>query len=138
MNLPRSRLALLGVALLIGCSIVVVGNAATDIVLGRVPLADGTLGSIDAPDVAVLHIIFTSLPLAALALAGSRSRLLWAIASALTAGFWIYFILQIWGDSLSGFEGGANIGLGLIMLASPFLIMIVVGAVALLRRGRRL
>lgn len=136
MRLPRSRLGLLGLALIVSLAIVIVFNAAIDIVLGQVPLADGTLGSIDAPDVFVLHLVFTSLPFTALALAGSSSRLLWALASGLTVCFWIYAVVQIRLDSLGGVAGGANIGLGLIMLASPFLIMLVVGLAALLRSER--
>lgn len=134
MKLPRSRLELLAIALLVGAIIVLVANAATDLVLGRVPLADGTLGSIGAPDVAVLHLVFTSFPLVALALAGSRSLLLWAIAILLTALSWIYAVWQIWRDSLTGFAGGANIGLGLIMLAAPFAILFIVAMVAMFRR----
>jgi hypothetical protein len=121
------------VALAVALAIVIVFNAATDIVLGRLPLADGTLGAIDAPDVFVLHLLFTGLPFVVLALVGSSARLLWLIASALTACFWVYAVLQIRHDSLGGFAGGANIGLGLIMLASPFLILMMVGLAALLR-----
>ncbi|MBX3561126.1 MAG: hypothetical protein KF780_04865 [Sphingomonas sp.] len=133
--MPKSRLGLLGLALALGALIVLLGNAATDFVLGRMPLADGTLGSIDVPDVAVLHLVFTSIPLVVLALVRSRSRPLWAIATLLTALFSTYFVWQIWRDSLAGFAGGANIGLELIMMASPFAILIIVGIVALLLRG---
>ena len=135
MNFPQSRLGLLGLALTLGALIVLVGNAAMDFALGRMPLADGTLGSIDALDVAVLHLVFTSMPFVVLALVGSKSRLLWTVATLLTALFSAYFVWQIWRDSLAGFAGGANIGLGLIMLASPFAILIIVGIVALILRG---
>ena len=128
------RLKLIALSLAITLLIVLVGNAGTDLVLGRAPFADGTLGSIDAPDVAVLHIVFTSLPFVLLALVGSRSRLLWSTATLLTACFWAYATFRIWSASLTGFEGGADIGLGLIMMASPFLIMIILGGVAALRR----
>ena len=128
------RLKLFGLAFALSGLIVVAGNAAIDLVLGRMPLRDGTLGSIDAPDVAVLHLVFTSLPFVLLALVGSRSRTLWSLAAVLTACFWGFAAFRIWSASLTGFEGGADIGLGLIMMASPFMIMAVVGVAALLRR----
>lgn len=133
--MPHSRPALLLLAIALGVMLVLAGNLADDLVLGRTPLADGSFGSIDAPDVAVLQFVFTSLPMLVLALVGSRSRLLWGIAIALGAGFWGYCVYQTWQDSLTGFAGGANIGLGLIMLASPFFILIVLGVVSLVGRS---
>ena len=130
------RLRLLALALLAGAALVVICNAATDLVLGRTPMADGTFGSIDAPDVAVLHLIFTALPMVALALAGSRSKLLWGGGIILTACFCAFATWQIWRDSQTGFAGGANIGLGLIMLASPFFIILVLGAISAIRRQK--
>ncbi|HEX8363846.1 MAG TPA: hypothetical protein VF603_01020 [Allosphingosinicella sp.] len=123
-------------ALAVSLAIVIIANAAIDVILGRIPLADGTLGSIDAPDVFVLHLLFASLPFIVLALAGSSARRLWSIALALTIASWIYVVVQIRLDSLTGFAGGANIGLGLIMLASPFVILAVVGVAALFRDDR--
>ncbi|HYG29632.1 MAG TPA: hypothetical protein VD887_05385 [Allosphingosinicella sp.] len=136
MRLPRSRLGLLGLALVVTLAIVIVSNAATDLALGRVPLADGTLGFIDAPDVFVLDLLFTGLPFIVLALVRSSARRLWSIAFALTVAFGIYAVVQIRLDSLGSFAGGANIGLGLIMLASPFVILAVVGVAALFRSER--
>ena len=131
------RLRLLVLALALGAALVFVGNAATDIVLGRMPLADGTLGSIDAPDVAIIHMVFTTLPMIVLALWGSRSKLLWRTAVLLTAGFSAFATWSIWHSSLSGFEGGADIGLGLIMLASPCFILLVLGVIGIFGRRRR-
>jgi hypothetical protein len=86
-------------------------------------LDEGSFGSIDAPDVALLHLVITGLPMFALALLDVRRIDLWLIAVGLQSAFWCYFVWQIWQDSLTGFAGGANIGLGLIMLASPFFTM---------------
>lgn len=135
MNLPESRLGLIGLAFAVGPVIVLVGNAATDLMIGRVPFVNGTVGSIDAPDVAILHLAFTSIPLIVLALVGSHSPVLWATATLTTACFWTYFVWQTWQDSLTGFEGGANIGLGLLMLGSPLVVVAVVGVVALFQRA---
>jgi hypothetical protein len=137
METPLSRPALLGIALALGVAIVLIGNAASDIVLGEPLLGDGTLGSIDAIDVAILHLLLTSFPFVALALAGSRSSRLWWSGIAMSVGFWTYFVVQTWRDSLTGFAGGANIGLGLIMLASPFAILALLGLIALASRIRR-
>jgi uncharacterized membrane protein len=135
MNLPESRLGLMGLAFAAGAAIVLAGNAVTDLVLGRAPFADGTVGSIDALDVAILHLVVTLIPMIALALAGSRALVLWATTILTTVCFWAYFVWQIWQDSLTGFAGGANIGLGLIMLGSPFVVLAVVCVVALFRRA---
>ena len=128
------RLKLLGLALAISIAIVVAGNLATDLVLADPVFSDGVLGSIDALDVAILHVLITSLPMVVLALRRVEARSLWIAAVLLTTAFWIYFNWQIWQDSLTGFEGGANIGLGLIMLASPFIVTIGVGLLALVLR----
>ena len=132
--MPHSRATLLLMAIVGGVILVVAGNLVADLVLDRIPFADGTLGFIDAPDVAVLDFVCTSLPMVVLALVGTRSRVLWLTALLLGITFWAYFIYQIWQDSLSGFAGGANIGLGLIALASPFFILVVLGLVALVGR----
>lgn len=126
----ESRLPLLILALGLGSAIVLLGNAATDIILRKPLISDGAFGSVDAPDVAILHVIFTSLPLFVLALKGSRSGVLWGVAVALAVLFWTYFVYQIWRDSLTGFEGGANIGLGLIMMVSPVVSLVVLAVVA--------
>jgi hypothetical protein len=129
--MPKGRLRLLGVALSIGALLVLAYNFAADLILGHRP---GGFGYIDAADVAVGHFLLASLPLIVLALVGSRARRLWATAILLAVLVWAYCVYQTWLDSRTGFEGGANIGLGLIMLASPFFILLVVGIVALFGR----
>jgi len=132
----RLRLGLLALALILGGALVLIENAALDLVLGRAPLEDGTLGSIDAPDVAVLHMVFTSLPLVVLALCARQSKRLWGTAIALILCFSAFATWSIWRASLIDFEGGADIGLGLIMLASPFLILFVLGILSVMTRRR--
>jgi hypothetical protein len=132
------RLKLLGLALICGLAIVLIANGATDIVLGQPLFADGAYGSIDAPDVAVMHLVGASLPMVILALVGTRLRLVWMSAVLLTAIFWAFFVVQIWLDSLNNFEGGADIGLGLIMMASPFLILLALIPLSIAARiGRK-
>ena len=75
-----------------------------------------------------------------LALRGVRSVLMWAVAFILTAAFWAFSVWSIWRASLHNFEGGADIGMGLIMLASPFVTLgclVVLRELSKLRRGQR-
>ncbi|HEY9553468.1 hypothetical protein [Allosphingosinicella sp.] len=131
------RWALSGLALLLGLSIVLVANAATDLILGKPLVADGALGSINAPDVAIIHFVAASLPMLVLGLFGPRSRTLWGAAILLTAAFWAYATFQIWQDSLTRFAGGANIGLGLIMIASPFIVLAALAMIGTIEARRR-
>src|SRR3546814_19574693 len=84
------RWALSGLALLLGLSIVLVANAATDLILGKPLVADGALGSINEPDVAIIHFVAASLPMLVLGLFGPRSRTLWGAATLMTAALWSY------------------------------------------------
>lgn len=131
------RLGLLLIATALGTIIVVCGNAATEIIQGEFWFDDGALGSIDASDVAVLHLVSTSLPMIVLALIGSTNRSLWMTAVLLTVMFWCYFVYQLWRDSLDA-GGGANIGLGLLAMVSPFITLFVVMLVSLARHALRL
>jgi hypothetical protein len=122
------RLRLFALAFLLTAVTVFMGNAGTDLVLGD-PLFGGTpFGFIDAPDVLVLHLIFTGLPFFALALLAETRGLLWITAVAFSLLTWTYAAWQVWRDSLTGFAGGANIGLGLIMMGAPIVITALVVA----------
>lgn len=123
-----SRLPLAGLALLAAGLIVIASDAATSLAIGEPVISDGAFGSIDAPDVAVLRLFFAGLPLFLLAIRNVRRRTPWLLAIALTSAFWCYFVWQVWQDSLTGFAGGANIGLGLIMMASPFVTIVCLAA----------
>ena len=127
-----SRIPLVGLACLFGVVLVVAGNAMTSLVAGRPIVGAGTFGAIDAPDVAVLHFVTTATPLLLLGLLNVRRLRFWLLAIVLGAAFWCYAAWQIWQDSLTGFAGGANIGLGLIMLASPFVIVACLGLARLI------
>jgi hypothetical protein len=83
----------------------------------------------------VLHLIFAGLPFYALALVVERRPAFWIAASILTLASWSYAVWQVWKDSLTGFAGGANIGLGLVMMGAPFVIMVVLVAVSLTVRA---
>jgi hypothetical protein len=130
----RSRLLLIGAALSIGLVIMLAENVAADIVVGRTPFTKGRLGFIDAPDGALFHFVIAALPMLALALIGSSRRWLWAVAISMTALFATFAVWQLRKDYLADFAGGANIGLGIIMMASPWITLIVMGVMALLAR----
>lgn len=136
----RRRLPLIGAALAIGLLIMLAENVAADIVVGRTPFADGRLGFIDAPDLAAFHFAIAVLPMLVLALIGSRRRWLWAVAIGMTSLFATFAVWQLRQDYLTDFAGGADIGLGIIMMASPWITLAAMGCLALLahiRRSRR-
>ncbi|MDH2134189.1 hypothetical protein N5J77_23940, partial [Sphingobium yanoikuyae] len=130
----RRRLLLIGAALGIGLVIMLAENVAADIVVGRTPFTNGRLGFIDAPDGVLFHFVIAALPMLALALIGSSRRWLWAVAISMTALFATFAVWQLRQDYLADFAGGANIGLGIIMMASPWIALIVMGVMALLAR----
>ncbi|ATI82774.1 hypothetical protein [Sphingobium yanoikuyae] len=130
----RRRLLLIGAALGIGLVIMLAENVAADIVVGRTPFTNGRLGFIDAPDGVLFHFVIAALPMLALALIGSSRRWLWAVAISMTALFVTFAVWQLRQDYLADFAGGANIGLGIIMMASPWITLIVMGVMALLAR----
>lgn len=130
----RRRLLLIGTALGIGLVIMLAENVAADIVVGRAPFTNGRLGFIDAPDGVLFHFVIAALPMLALALIGSSRRWLWAVAISMTALFATFAVWQLRQDYLADFAGGANIGLGIIMMASPWITLIVMGFMALLAR----
>jgi hypothetical protein len=47
---------------------------------------------------------------------------MWFIAAAMMLSFWTFFVWQVRQDYLANFPGGANIGLGLMMLAAPVIV----------------
>ena len=61
---------------------------------------------------------------------------MWLTAVVLTCMAWTYYVWQVWRDSLTGFAGGANMGLGLIMVASPFLILAVLKGVSFVLKAQ--
>lgn len=130
----RRRLLLIGTALGIGLVIMLAENVAADIVVGRTPFTNGRLGFIDAPDGVLFHFVIAALPMLALALIGSSRRWFWAVAIGMTVLFATFAVWQLRHDYLADFAGGANIGLGIIMMASPWITLIMMGVMALLAR----
>lgn len=68
----------------------------------------------------LFQMLVVATPFFLLALLGVRARTPWLVGIALTAAFWgllLYVGVTSYGDGT-----GANIGLGLLMLASPFVI----------------
>jgi hypothetical protein len=68
----------------------------------------------------LFQILVVSIPFLLLALLNIRSALPWLVGVILTGALWSYYLY----DAVShhGDGRGANIGLGLILLASPFVI----------------
>ena len=129
------RLKLLLIALGLAGAFVLVGNLAADLVVGRRPLQRGSLGFIDEMDVAVMHVILTGLPFFTLAVLAETRRRAWNIAVLCLGFLWAFVIAQVWWDSLNNFAEGANIGLGLLMLAVPIILSVVLAVVSM--RSRR-
>ena len=126
----RLRLKLTLLALGLAGLFVLLGNAATDWVLGQRPFEDGTIGSIDAVDVAILELVFMGLPYFTLAACAERRPIMWAIAVAFTLLLSGFDTWQVWRDSLTGFADGANIGLGIIMTAAPLVVSAILAALS--------
>jgi hypothetical protein len=126
-----SRLRLVALAIVLTAIIVLVAKVAADFATNQRPFENGTLGFIDAFGVAVMHFILTGLPFFALAGCAEQRGKFWIAATALTSALWAYAVWQVRHDSLTGYAGGANIGLGLIMIAAPIVIAAIVTAASL-------
>jgi hypothetical protein len=83
-----SRLPLVALAVLIGAAVVTIGNVAISLALRHPLIDDGSFGSIDAPDVALLQFFDAGLALLLLAFRNVRRRRFWLTAIILTAAFW--------------------------------------------------
>ena len=76
-------------------------------------------------------------PFLLLSLAGTRDKIPWLVAALLTLAFWGYVLFEGVRYQWTGDTSGANIGLGLIMLVSPFLIGGAAMGIYAWRRERR-
>lgn len=76
-------------------------------------------------------------PFLLLSLAGTRDKLPWLVAAFLTLALWGWVLFDGVRYQWSGDKSGANIGLGLIMLVSPFVITGVAMGLYAWRRARR-
>ncbi|TKD53191.1 hypothetical protein [Sphingomonas baiyangensis] len=73
-------------------------------------------------------------PYAMLGIVGIRTPRAWQVAAVLTAAFWGYYLYAI----LRPYDGvGANIGLGILMLASPVIIVAAALLTAAIDRVRQ-
>jgi ABC-type transport system involved in multi-copper enzyme maturation permease subunit len=68
----------------------------------------------------LLQILIAGAPFGILALTGMRAKLPWLVAVILTVCFWGTLFFSAWIAARD--QTGANIGMGLLMLASPLLI----------------
>ena len=105
-----------GAALAIGVSAVTVFNILFSL------LTDSSLNVRDEMAVFILQIVMVSSPFVLLAVLGIGNRKSWLVGILLTTAFWGYYFLDAFlkrGDGT-----GVNIGLALLMLASPLIIAI--------------
>ena len=98
----------------------------------------GLTGRLLAIELAVdlLHMVIVSIPFLMLAMGGVHARLPWLTGLALTAALWGYYLYEGVRYQWSGDTSGVNIGLGLIMLASPVLISFACIAAVVVERRR--
>ena len=123
-----SRWYLLVAALLIGIGVVAVQGILFSLLTGR-PLTYSS-------DVEPVQATIAAIPYLALAIAGARRGRPWLVGLSLTLILWGSLLYD--GVSAQWYPdgSGANIGLGLIMLASPlFITPIVLGVHAAQRRA---
>ena len=69
----------------------------------------------------VIQILLASAPFGILAFRGVKSKLPWLVAGVLTISFWAAFFYSVWLAARD--QTGANIGMGLLVLASPIVIV---------------
>jgi hypothetical protein len=84
-------------------------------------------------DASFVQLAIAGAPSMMLALLGVRARRPWIIAVGLTFAFWGYYAYRI---TRPDEGGGADIGLGILMLFSPLLIAVASLLSLLLSRGR--
>lgn len=89
-----------------------------------------------ASDVEPVVTVIVAIPYLALAFAGARTLLPWLVGLALTLSLWGYALYSGVSYQWHPDGTGADIGLGLIMMASPFLFTPIVLAVHAWQRRR--
>lgn len=132
------RMKLIALAAVLAIAIVVFGRIVTDMIIGHPLLASEYISTSETLFTLALQSAFAAIPMIVLAVRCDRRMWMWVVAVALTAATWAFYAWQIWRASLVKFAGGADIGLGLIMLAAPFLIFLVMRLLSgLVRRSSR-
>jgi len=82
----------------------------------------------------LFQILIASLPFIFLVRKGVWDRMVWFLGVVLTVVFWGYYLSEGIRYQLTGGTGGADIGLGLIMLFSPVIISAACLIAARIRR----
>jgi len=101
-----------------------IGVTTIAIVTGVTSLAEGLpLNLRDELPIFLLQAILVAIPFLLMALLGIVGRLPWLMGIGLTAALWAYVVYD--GLASRGDGTGVNIGLGLLVLASPILISFV-------------
>ena len=128
------RLKLVVLAAGMAIAIVVFGRVITDMIIGQPLLVSEFQSAAETLSTLALQTAFASIPMMVLAFRRDRRTWMWAVAAALTALTWAFYAWQIWRASLVNFAGGADIGLGLIMLVAPFLVLLVMNLMSMFVR----
>lgn len=122
-----SRAWLTVIALSIGVGVVAADSILFSSLTGR-PM-------VFASDVEPINAVLVAIPYLGLAFAGAKRLLPWIVGLAMTLSLWGYALYSGVSYQWNPDGSGANIGLGLMLLASPFVISpIVLGVYALQRR----
>lgn len=120
MNRLRAMFASLAIGLLVVAASVAIAS------LGGRPVQRDQLG--DELPILAFQAFLVAIPFLVLATAGISTRRAWIAGLGLTLALWSYYLLDALVLAIPG--RGANIGLGLVMLASPLLISLVCVALA--------
>jgi hypothetical protein len=117
-------------AFFIGLFVIAAGNVAFMLITGMaISLSDGWPILLD-------QVLIAGAPYGLLALAGVRNRAPWIAGLTMTAALWGYYFIEGARNQLRGYTAGANIGPGLVMLASPVMISVICFAVHGAQRAR--
>jgi len=119
---PRSAPWAVGCIIALGLGFLTVG-----LFFGALILFAGSAPSIPPEEwpFFLFQVLLAAAPFGLLALLGVRSRLPWVIAAVLTICFWTAYFASVLISARD--RTGANIGMGLIMFVSPF----IIGGIAL-------
>jgi hypothetical protein len=106
---PKRAIGGLAIALAIGFAVIATSNTVWAVI------ADFPLLSL-WDDASIFQVLIASAPFIVLAISGISARRPWIVALWLTVAFWVFYT-YVTTRPYDG--GGANIGLGILMLFSP-------------------
>lgn len=110
-------------AALITLAVLALGIGASSLAADRSLLDLGAVGALP------MHFVMTGGPFFMLAFNGDDRRPLWVVAASIMLSFWAFFVWQTRLAYLDDFAGGANIGLGLLMMAAPIFACVMLGVI---------